>query len=147
MAGAPAQFLFKPGERLVGRAVGTPNKLTAFVRNVLAGAFHKIGGEEMFVQWAKNNPTDFYCRLWIKLLPEANDLSDEERGRVLDAMMGVQNVMTQLYDVAELKNAEMVPTSEIDAKTQVDAPQLPPTASTDAPQTTISPKDLSKPAP
>lgn len=100
MGAIPAQlapYAFKPGQHTVGRVAGNPNKLTSYVRNVLAGAFHKIGGEEAFVQWAQNNPTDFYCRLWIKLLPDSSQLSEEEREKVLDAMLGVQKVLTQEY--------------------------------------------------
>lgn len=140
MGAIPAQlapFAFKPGQHTVGRVAGNPNKLTSYVRNVLAGAFNKIGGEEAFVEWAQKNPTDFYCRLWIKLLPDSSQLSEEEREKVLDAMLGVQRVIT----------AEYSGNAEIDAKSTVATSQTAADASTDAPQSTISPQDVPNPAP
>lgn len=144
MGAIPAQlapYAFKPGQHTVGRVAGNPNKLTSYVRNVLAGAFHKIGGEEAFVQWAQNNPTDFYCRLWIKLLPDSSQLSEDEREKVLDAMLGVQKVLTQEFTGAEAMNAEIKQESTV-----VQSVDTPP-ASTVGPSDTISPPRDPNPAP
>lgn len=138
----PAE-LFKPGERRVGRAVGTPNKLTTYVRNVLAGAFAHCGGEEAFFAWAKSHPTHFYTKLWIKLLPDSSQLSDDEREKVLDAMLGVQKVITQLYTG---ESEEKVIDAQITQESQSSPSPAPSGASTNGSGATISPSPDSNPA-
>ena len=58
----------KPGERRGGRKAGTPNKTTVTVKAALTAAYEKIGGDQTFAVWAKENQTDFY-KLYTKLLP------------------------------------------------------------------------------
>lgn len=94
---------FKPGNP--GRPTGSENKLSKYVRHVLAGAFAEIGGEEAFVEWARENKTDYYTKLWIKLLPDSSQLSDDEREKVMNAMLGVPQVLTQLYEGEIVKDA------------------------------------------
>jgi hypothetical protein len=63
---------FKKGQRPVGRRAGTPNKMTAEVKQILARCFEDIGGYEAFVKWVKSSPKrldTFYTKMWIKLLP------------------------------------------------------------------------------
>lgn len=59
----------KPGERLCGRAKGTPNKSTASVKAALTQAFENLGGVEYLEQWAEAEPTEF-MKLWAKMLPQ-----------------------------------------------------------------------------
>lgn len=64
---------FRPGERRVGRAPGTPNKATVAVKEALRSVYADLQaetGEEHghFRQWAKETPTEFY-KLYAKLLP------------------------------------------------------------------------------
>ena len=58
----------KPGERRGGRKKGTPNKLTASVKELLLGALDDVGGREYLVTQAKDNPTAFMTMLG-KVLP------------------------------------------------------------------------------
>jgi hypothetical protein len=63
---------FKKGQRPVGRQAGTPNKMTAEAKEMLARCFEDIGGYEAFVKWVKSSPErldTFYSKMWIKLLP------------------------------------------------------------------------------
>lgn len=55
-----------------GRPKGTPNRITAEVREVFAKAFHSLQLNEAepyhLVSWAKKNPKEFY-QLASKLIP------------------------------------------------------------------------------
>ena len=55
----------------VGRKAGVPNKITAACREAIQLAFEGIGGVEALIAWAKKNRTQFYTKIWIKLLPLA----------------------------------------------------------------------------
>jgi hypothetical protein len=107
-------YRFKPNN--AGRPPG-PNKLTQFLREVMGSTFHKIGGPEAFAEWAMTHKTEFYTKLWIKLLPDSSQLSEEEREKVIDAMIGVQKVITQVYTGEEqVKEAEVVPVNPQEVK-------------------------------
>jgi hypothetical protein len=60
--------MIKPGERPVGRAKGTPNALTASIKDAIEKAFTKLGGEDYLVYVGKKDPRTF-CALLAKLLP------------------------------------------------------------------------------
>ncbi len=51
-----------------GRPPGSPNKLTATVREALKIAFDEMGGADGLVKWGKKNPDGFYA-LMGKLIP------------------------------------------------------------------------------
>ncbi len=74
MAGRP-KGLPKSG----GRKKGTPNKVTASVREGLEAAFAGLGGVDHMTNWAKENPTEFY-KLLTKLIPV--QVTGEEGGPV-----------------------------------------------------------------
>ena len=61
---------FQPGNT-VGRKPGVPNKMTAACREALQLAFEGIGGLPALIAWAKENRTEFYTKVWIRLLPLA----------------------------------------------------------------------------
>ena len=76
------------GIKTGGRIAGTPNKVTAAVKDNVVEVFNQIGGQEEMATWAKDNRTEFY-RLYAKLLPHQvntdvtrserpNELSDDE---------------------------------------------------------------------
>ncbi len=48
-----------PGVRYGGRQKGTPNKLTATVREMIIAALEKVGGQAYLEQQAKENPVAF----------------------------------------------------------------------------------------
>lgn len=62
------QNIFQPGERPIGRAKGTPNKITQSVREAVENAFQKLGGTEYLVHVGRSDPRTF-CALLSKLLP------------------------------------------------------------------------------
>ena len=57
---------FKAGNP--GRPKGTPNKLTASIKDAFRLAFDAIGGTDALAAWAKENQTDFY-KLAARLIP------------------------------------------------------------------------------
>lgn len=58
----------RPGERTIGRAKGTPNKLTVSIREAIEHAFDELGGASYLVHVGKNDPRTF-CALLSRLLP------------------------------------------------------------------------------
>lgn len=64
-----------PGERRGGRVKGTPNKLTATVKAGIQAAYTGIGGNATFTAWAKANPTEFYTKIWTKLVPHEHEVA------------------------------------------------------------------------
>lgn len=66
---------FKTG----GRQKGTPNKMTAQIRDALCQAFEESGGVEYLKKVATNHPSVF-CTLLGKLLPTA--LTGEDGGPI-----------------------------------------------------------------
>ncbi|HET9680321.1 MAG TPA: hypothetical protein VFP95_07165 [Gammaproteobacteria bacterium] len=89
----------KPGERRGGRKKGTPNKVTAGVRDMILHALNKAGGERYLVEQARENPTAFLT-LVGKILPKAitgadggpiehaHRLDKEQVDAVMDAVRG-----------------------------------------------------------
>lgn len=87
------------GYKTGGRKKGTPNKISADVKNAIECAFEEVGGAAYLVTVARDEPRTF-CALLGKLLPNINendnthDLSDplkellasvaESRKRVTD---------------------------------------------------------------
>lgn len=60
---------FAKGNKLGGRKKGSVNKLTAAVKGAIQTVFAGLGGSDKLLEWAKENPAEFYTKLWIKLLP------------------------------------------------------------------------------
>lgn len=58
----------KGSPKLGGRQKGTPNKLSAKVKEGFLLAYKACGGDKAFGDWAKANQTEFY-KLYSKLLP------------------------------------------------------------------------------
>jgi len=56
------------GKKTGGRTKGTPNKLSASVKDNVISVFEEIGGTEHMKLWASENPTQFY-NIYAKLLP------------------------------------------------------------------------------
>jgi len=69
---------FQPGKpKSGGRAPGVPNKFTASFREAVLFVYHGLGGHEAFLEWARENPTEYY-RIAARLIP-AEMKSDEDR--------------------------------------------------------------------
>jgi hypothetical protein len=56
------------GVKTGGRKKGTPNKVTASVKEAFKEAFDRRGGVDALVQWAEGEPTEFY-KLAARLIP------------------------------------------------------------------------------
>ena len=41
-------------------------------------AFEGLGGVKRLTTWAKANPTEFYTKIWIKLMPQQTMLSNPD---------------------------------------------------------------------
>ena len=52
-----------------GRQRGTASKVTSSAREAIELAFEGLGGVATLTAWAKENQTDFFTRIWPKLLP------------------------------------------------------------------------------
>lgn len=62
------------GVKTGGRQKGTPNKISATVRENVVAVFDEIGGVDQMVMWARENTTEFY-RLYARLLPTETTVS------------------------------------------------------------------------
>jgi len=51
-----------------GRPKGSPNKVTASIKEAFKIAFDEMGGPEALIAWGRDNQTDFY-KLVTKLIP------------------------------------------------------------------------------
>ena len=65
----------KKGEpKTGGRKKGTPNKVTASMRDAFLEAFDIHGGVQAIAKWANTNETDFF-KLCARLIPSGHELS------------------------------------------------------------------------
>lgn len=64
------------GEKTGGRKAGTPNKLGASAKENAIEVFNLLQDDDTtsLLSWAKKNPTDFYTKIYTKLIPSAVDL-------------------------------------------------------------------------
>ena len=60
-----------------GRAVGVQNHLTTSFRDAIRLAYQRIGGDEAFAQWARENPTEYY-KIASRLIP--GEMAADEGG-------------------------------------------------------------------
>lgn len=67
----------KPGERRGGRQKGTPNKMTADLRQAITEAFQRAGGVDYLLGVAEKNAAVF-CQLIGKVIPAQIEMSINE---------------------------------------------------------------------
>jgi hypothetical protein len=67
------------GRKTGGRSRGTPNKMTADERAKVREAFAAIQGKAGvgLSEWAALNPSEFYTRIWARLLPKPVEVTGE----------------------------------------------------------------------
>lgn len=75
----------KPGERRGGRQKGTPNKMTAAIKEMVVDALNQAGGTEYLLIQANDNPTAFLT-LVGKVLPLQVDGSMDHTHKVTGAL-------------------------------------------------------------
>ncbi len=51
-----------------GRQPGTPNRLTGAFREAVLHVYNGLGGHKAFLEWALQNPTEYY-RIAARLIP------------------------------------------------------------------------------
>jgi hypothetical protein len=51
-----------------GRQAGTPNRLTGLFREAVLWVYNGMGGHAAFLQWARENPTEYY-KIAARLIP------------------------------------------------------------------------------
>lgn len=56
-----------------GRRAGTPNKMSATVKQNVIDVFSNLGGVEHMTLWAAENPNQFY-NIYAKLMPTQSEL-------------------------------------------------------------------------
>ena len=102
----PDQFketLLKPGERPVGRAKGTPNKLTVSIREAIERAFDKLGGQDYLVHVGRTDPRTF-CALLSKLLP--TKLANADGSPILSALTALTDAELEARTALALAQAQ-----------------------------------------
>ncbi len=52
-----------------GRTKGAKNKQTVAVKQCILNAFEDIGGVKNLAKWAMENQSEFYTKMWVKVMP------------------------------------------------------------------------------
>jgi len=52
-----------------GTRLGKPNRSTVAVKEALQLAFEGLGGVPKLIEFAKENPVEFY-KIWVRMLPQ-----------------------------------------------------------------------------
>ena len=97
------QNLFQPGERPIGRAKGTPNKITLSVREAIERAFDRLGGASYLEHVGKTDPRTF-CALLSKLLP--TKLSNADGSPLLVALTELTDAQLEARTARALADAQ-----------------------------------------
>jgi hypothetical protein len=74
------------GQRLGGRAKGTPNKTTALIKAAIIEAFELAGGTQYLLSVAREDPKTF-CALLSRVLPNGD--GSGERGNITNNVLVV----------------------------------------------------------
>jgi hypothetical protein len=102
----PKQFeahLLKAGERTVGRAKGTQNKLTVSIREAIERAFDNLGGASYLEHVGRNDPRTF-CALLSKLLP--TKLANADGSPLLAALTELTDAQLEARTARALADAQ-----------------------------------------
>jgi hypothetical protein len=97
------EHAFKAGERTVGRVKGTPNAITANVRDAIHNAFTELGGMSYLVHVGKTDPRTF-CALLSKLLP--TKLSNADGSPLLAALTELTDAQLEARTARALADAQ-----------------------------------------
>ena len=97
------QNLFQPGERPIGRAKGTPNKITLSVREAIERAFDNLGGASYLEHVGRTDPRTF-CALLSKLLP--TKLANADGSPLLAALTELTDAQLEARTARALADAQ-----------------------------------------
>ena len=95
--------LIRPGERTIGRAKGTPNKLTVSVKEAVENAFTELGGMSYLVHVGRTDPRTF-CALLSKLLP--TKLANADGSPLLAALTELTDAQLEARTARALADAQ-----------------------------------------
>jgi hypothetical protein len=95
--------LIKAGERTIGRAKGTPNALTASIKDAIHNAFEELGGMSYLVHVGKTDPRTF-CALLSKLLP--TKLANADGSPLLAALTELTDAQLEARTARALADAQ-----------------------------------------
>lgn len=73
--------------KLGGRRKGQPNKITGDVKKAIQFAFEEIGGISNLSNWARDNRTEFYTKVWVKIIPKDINVNSQ----TLEDLLGMVN--------------------------------------------------------
>ena len=103
---APAHLephLLRAGERTIGRAKGTPNQLTASIKDAIHNAFERLGGVSYLEHVGRTDPRTF-CALLSKLLP--TKLSNADGSPLLAALTELTDAQLEARTARALQDAQ-----------------------------------------
>lgn len=60
-----------------GRPKGAKNKRERVAKEDALGVFYGLGGAENMLKWARNNETEYYTKVFPKLLPKDIDIKTD----------------------------------------------------------------------
>jgi hypothetical protein len=100
---AMKEAMWKPGERVVGRQKGTPNALTASIKDAIHNAFEELGGTSYLVHVGQTDPRTF-CALLSKLLP--TKLANADGSPLLAALTELTDAQLEARTARALADAQ-----------------------------------------
>jgi hypothetical protein len=98
-----AANMWQPGERAVGRAKGTQNKLTLSVKEAVERAFERLGGASYLEHVGRTDPRTF-CALLSKLLP--TKLANADGSPLLAALTELTDAQLEARTARALADAQ-----------------------------------------
>lgn len=79
-----------------------PNKTTTVVKEGILRAYEGIGGDKGFQVWAQANPSDFYTKILVRVLPLQAELSGPDGGPItLARLLETPHVGTAVERMSE----------------------------------------------
>jgi hypothetical protein len=95
--------VLRAGERTIGRAKGTPNALTASIKDAIHNAFEELGGTSYLVHVGRNDPRTF-CALLSRLLP--TKLANADGSPLLAALTELTDAQLEARTARALQDAQ-----------------------------------------
>jgi hypothetical protein len=95
--------VLRAGERTIGRAKGTPNQLTASIKDAIHNAFEELGGTSYLVHVGRTDPRTF-CALLSKLLP--TKLANADGSPLLAALTELTDAQLEARTARALQDAQ-----------------------------------------
>ena len=126
------QNIFQPGERPIGRAKGTPNKITLSVREAIENAFQKLGGASYLEHVGRTDPRTF-CALLSKLLP--TKLANADGSPLLAALTELTDAQLEARTaraLADASRAGLMPEAGVIIEVSAEAVSTPIVSATDS---------------